>query len=197
MKNFKEQGKAALKTAGKVIETAPQMMNMVTTPYGYIVGGQSRLDEDASYLLNHIYPKLSNVAIHDNAKWTYFPLCCCFDKVSRRLYFAIHERAILSNYPKLLFCGLCKCDCARIHHVSQWGHFSKRSCCTPFHLCCCIECCGQVVTEAPYAWCNYPCCICCQMFYPGLQDAEGTVRQIEALKQQHLQLTGQTTTNYR
>ena len=56
--------------------------------------------------------------------------------------------AVLSqvNYPFTWCCGAFVCDNTRVEYFDKQADSVKTEIfCTPFHCCCCIECCGGVV----------------------------------------------------
>jgi len=109
--------------------------------------------------------------ISANAKFLY--LCCsfnlcCFDMVRKRTYAYVMENRLEANYPICL--GCCLQDCVSVVYFDQIGDsVSRADRCTPFHLFCCIECCGGVAAAAPCDAVNNCCCSCCRFFYPGLE----------------------------
>jgi hypothetical protein len=168
--------------------TAPPMM---ATMSAGIVGDMSYLEKPIQNFLSSFHfgvmaPISHNVrwtALSCPINWTYL---CCFDKILKRYYIMIHDRAIVSNIPRVnpiccLLSWLCCClpaqDNTRIHHIDKWGHFTRRKCCTPYHCCCCVECCGGVVAEYPCAGCSSCLCCCFHKYHIGLQNPDAFAEQ--------------------
>jgi len=111
--------------------------------------------------------------ISDNARYLYFCCsmnCCCWDMVKKRTYAHVMENRLESNYPICLLC--CLTDVVTVRYFDQIGVLATASRCTPFHLCCCIQCCGGVAATASCDAVNNACCTCCRYFYPGLSDPD-------------------------
>lgn len=111
---------------------------------------------------------------------------CCWSKIKERSWVAVHPTGLNSNYP--FWCLCCVVDYSTTRAADKMGYFARRRCCTPYHFLCCIELCGEVVSEAPASWCNTfltPCC--CQKFYGGLSNAEAFAKEANEVAEKYRQ----------
>lgn len=121
-----------------------------------------------------------NAQLHENAKFLNCCLTCnlcCWEKVKARTYVQVHENRLESNYSCMPICGLglcCQTDNIRVEYFDRIQSTFKDAKCTPYHFCCIIGICGDVIAHAPMECCNTDCCRCCcpclacNSFYPGL-----------------------------
>ena len=109
---------------------------------------------------------------------TFGPCCDCIQfnsKLRPRMYAQVHENRVEVNYPFTWCCGAFVCDNTRVEYFDKQADSVKtETCCTPFHCCCCIECCGGVVAMAPMNCCNACYCACFRSDNDAAQYMRGT-----------------------
>jgi len=118
---------------------------------------------------------------------------CCWDSVRNRAFVKVTETQLTFNYP-FVHCIFCwasdniwteMIDKPSTNKLEGSRIFARRdTCCSPWHCCYCVECCGQVVQVTNMECCNnaicailFP-CPCFNKFYPGFRDADGFVRAL-------------------
>ena len=114
---------------------------------------------------------------------------CCYSKVKPRTYVKVLENALEVNFAYMPTCPL---ECCIKDYVVK-TYFDRMNtdpfratCCTPYHTCFCIECCGQVTAFSPHPVCSNTLCLFCFpcffKYIPGLTDAASLAAYIKAAK---------------
>jgi hypothetical protein len=129
--------------------------------------------------------------LSENMKWFMCCTCCCWSSMLRpRSYYKVTESAVETNIPVLVNC-FCPFDCFVVDFISKayydkFGTPFHSTMCSPYHLCCCISCFGDVMGVAPHPSCaNIFCqCLfpCLFRFFPGLSNAQKAVEAVEAAR---------------
>jgi len=105
----------------------------------------------------------------------------CYDDIKNRQYLWVMENRIEENSPYCSPCCSVK-DYVRVNYFDKMSNITRAGCCTPYHFCWCIECCGGVAAWAPCDCVNCCCCTCCRTFYPCLEQTDTFVSQANMAK---------------
>jgi hypothetical protein len=109
--------------------------------------------------------------------------------VRPRSYVEVTENSVEFNYPVMPFCPLEMCvkdQVSKVYFDKLANAPYKADACTPYHTCCCLALCGEVMVVAPHPACAN--CLCLNCFpclfkmYPGLHSSQALVDFIVAAR---------------
>jgi len=97
---------------------------------------------------------------------------CCWAKLKKRTYVQVHENRVETNFPHMSPC-CCVQDQVEVKYFDKHtSHYARTNCCSPYHVFCCLELCGGVVSTAPSDCCNNCLCFCCRKYTVGLENPD-------------------------
>lgn len=93
--------------------------------------------------------------------------CAQYEEVIKpRRYLEVHENRAEFNYPIMTSCCSCCCfdskDRVEVLYFDKVEKMTVAKCCTPYHCCYCIPCCGGVVAYGGCCGClcrKYKICV--------------------------------------